>query len=144
MSNSLLSLFKKEQPWANRSRLSFKKSDHEGIALVTLYKRETLSKSRMISLKKSNISDLLMIRANCSKKISNLLKKTYYCMFLTNLDSFSPFVCPRANRLSCYLLSRSFLKSKGSDSFSSLFKKEQQWANWSLRSLKKWPWAIRS
>ena len=39
VSNSLLSLFKHERPWANRSCHSLKKSNHEQIALVALYKR---------------------------------------------------------------------------------------------------------
>ena len=41
MSDLLLSLFKKEQPWANRSCCSLQKSNREQIALVALLKRAT-------------------------------------------------------------------------------------------------------
>ena len=43
-----------------------------------------MSKSLLVSLKKSDVSDLFVFRANRSKKTSNLLeKKTYFHMFLT-------------------------------------------------------------
>ena len=76
---------KKERPWANRSRPNLKKSVNEQIAIIALLKRVTVSKLLSISLKKSNVSDLLVIRANCSKNMSNSLKKRIFRRFLTFL-----------------------------------------------------------
>ena len=106
----------------------FKKSDREGIALVTLAEatvsnslRPLMTKSESLSvyLKKSKVSDLLVIRTNCSKKTSDSLKKSIFRMFF----------CLRANRSRCSSLSHSFLKSDGT--------KEQPWSNRSCCSLQK-------
>ena len=59
-----------------------------------------------------------MIQANCSQKTSDSLKKRIFCMFLTVFLWFSAVLSPRANG-SC-----------GRSSIS--------------RSLKEWPWVIRS
>ena len=118
MSNSLLSLFTKEWPWANHSHHSLKKSDLEQIALVTLYKIATVSKSLSLLFKKSDMSDLLKIQANLSQKKEWLVihsKNSYFCMFLIVFHCFSPFLCPRANPSRRSSLSRSFSKSDGSD-----------------------------
>ena len=42
-------------------------------------------------------------------------KNSYFCMFLIVFHCFSPFLCPRANPSRRSSLSRSFLKSDGSD-----------------------------
>ena len=47
----------------NPALILVQKSDRGQIALVFLYKRVTVSKSLSISLKKSDVSDLLVIRA---------------------------------------------------------------------------------
>ena len=89
--------------------LLFTQDNREQIALVTLYKRATVSKllstlfSKERPLKKSDVSDLLVIQANRSQKTSDLLKKN---LFFVCLDSCSPFLCPRANRSRCFSLSR--------------------------------------
>ena len=109
MSNWLSSLFKKELPCANCSPRS---------------------------LQKSNISDSLVIQMN--NWIA--LKKQVICsknVFFVCFWQFSPFLCPRVNRSHRSSLSRSFLKSDGSNSLSLLFKKEQMWANRFCRSLQK-------
>ena len=139
MSDTLLSLFKKERPWADQFRRSLIKSDREGIALVALYKRVTVSESLSISLKKSGVSDSLVIRANHSQKRAIRLKKNY---FSNVFDSFPPLYAKRANLSHCSLLSRSFLKRDGIDFLSSLFTKETPWANWSRRSLKQRDWSV--
>ena len=53
------------------------------------------------------------------------------------IDSFSPFLCPRANRSRRSLLICSFLKSDLSNFLPSLFTKEPPWAICSGRSWKK-------
>ena len=96
MSKLLRSLMTKEQLWANLSCRSVKKSD---------------------------MSDLLVIRANHS--------------FLRAKNSYSFFLCPRVHFSHHSLLSCSLLKSKRSDSLSLLFTKEWPWANLSCCSLQK-------
>ena len=89
----------KERLWAIRSCRSFKKSNPEQIALIAFYKRATVSKLLLSlftkerpwakhSLKKSDVSDSLLVQAN-------------------------PKICPRANCYCCSLLYHSFLKSNG-------------------------------
>ena len=86
----------KERLWAIRSCRSFKKSNPEQIALIAFYKRATVSKLLLSlftkerpwakhSLKKSDVSDSLLVQAN-------------------------PKICPRANCYCCSLLYHSFLK----------------------------------
>ena len=79
---------KKKRPWANRSRHSLQKSNHEQIAL-----------------------DL------------------FFICFWQFFTVFPSFYAKRANRSQCSLLSCSFLKINGSDSITSLYTKEQPWAN---------------
>ena len=98
-----LNLNFKERQWANRSCRSFKKN---------------------------NISDLLVIRANCSLKTSDFLEKNAsFRMFLTVVHWFPPILCPRANRPRCASLSRSFLKIDGCNLLLSPFTKERPWVN---------------
>ena len=52
LSNSLLSLFKIEWPWANCSYRFLQKRDHERFAQVNLYKRETMSDSLRLLMTK--------------------------------------------------------------------------------------------
>ena len=71
-SESLLSLFA-------QSRLF--KEQWEQFALVALYKRAIVSKSLSISFQKSNVSDSLVIQANCSQNTSDSLEKSYFSYF---------------------------------------------------------------
>ena len=94
-----------------------------------------MSKSLSISLKKSNVSDLLLIWANHFQKTSDSLEKNvFFCMFLT---VFPPFYAQEQQLSSLSLLSRSFLKIDVSDLLSSLFTRERLWANRSCCSLQK-------
>ena len=76
-SDSLLSLFTKEWPWANCSCRSLQKSDREPIAPVALYKRATMSGLLPLLFTKewrerfSRITIFLF----CSQKTSNSLEK---------------------------------------------------------------------
>ena len=89
------------------------------------------------SLKQSDMSDSLVIPGNCSQKRQISSNKFIFLrIFLTVFT----FLCPRANCSRSSLLRCSFVKSDGSDLFSSLFtksdceriapilKKEQPWA----------------
>ena len=99
----------KEQLWAIRSHGSLKKSAREQISLAALYKRATRANRFRHSLKKSDMSDSLMIWANCSqKRVIGSTKKLYFLMFLTIYEffhCFSPLFCPRVNCSSLSLLS---------------------------------------
>ena len=87
MSDLLSSLFKKERPWANRSCCS------------------------RFLLKKSHVSDSLVIRAYLSQKTSDSRgKKCIFHMFLT---VFPPVYAKRANHSHHSSQSRSILKIDG-------------------------------
>ena len=95
----------KEQLWAIRLRRSFKIKTWENRSRCSLIwptmseslsKRAPVSKLLSISLKKRDDSGSLVIRSNCSQKTSNFLNKKTYFSYV--LDSFSPFLCLRANR----------------------------------------------
>ena len=111
MSDSLSSLFKKEQPWAIRSLRSLKKSNREPIALIALYKRVTRANH---SVTKSLVRDLLVFW----EQITLLLSKNE--RFAGKNSLFSPFfwqfftvfsiLCPRVNRSCCPLLLRFFIE----------------------------------
>ena len=75
-----------------------------------------MSELLSISLKKSDVGDSLVI--------------------FTIFTIFPPF-CPKANRFCCSSLSRSFLKSHGSDFLLVLLTKERPWKNCSYHSLQK-------
>ena len=133
MSNSLSSLFKKERPWATCSCHSLKKSNREWIALASLYKRATVSKSLTYFFKKEQCqwftrdsSKLLSKNEPFDRKKPN---------FLYVFDSFPPFYAKIANGSHCSLLINSFLNSYGSNLLSSFFTKERLWANRSSCSL---------
>ena len=106
VSDSLMSIFKKEQPWGNRSRRSLIWATMSKSVLLLLYKRATMSKSISSLLKKSNMSDSLMVQENRSQK-----QRISFHLFLTVFHCFSPFLCPQVNCSHRTLLSRSFLKS---------------------------------
>ena len=95
-------------------KLLILKSDCEGFAYVALYKRAIVSNSLMwlftkegmranTLLKKSNVSDALVIQANCLQKMSDLQKNCFFHRFLT----FSPLFM---NCFRCSSLIRSFHK----------------------------------
>ena len=96
MSNLLTLLFTKERPWVICSRRSLKRSD---------------------------VSDSLVILANRLQKTRNSLEKF---VFFVCFWQFFPFICPRANSSSSSLLIHSFLKSNLSNWLPSLFTKERQ------------------
>ena len=103
----LSSIFKKVWPWANQSRCSLKKSDSERIALLGLYKRATVSKSRSRFLfkREASVTCLWLYRITL-KKLGICSKKP---VFFICFDSFPPFYVRKANcfhrsSLSCYFL----------------------------------------
>ena len=116
------------------------RSFRERFTHITLYKRVNCS------LKKSGVSDLLVIRVNRSQRTSELLakneqiackeranrlKNSYFCMFLTNF----PLFMPKSKSLPPII--GSFSESVLSDSLPLLFTKEQPWAIVSGRSWQK-------
>ena len=97
----------KERPWAFCSRRSLKKSDREGIALITLYKRATVSEHFHHSVK-SKVSVSLVIRANRS-----LEKISIFRMFFTAFPHVMPM--PKSPSLPSLFTLSLFFKSDGSD-----------------------------
>ena len=65
------SFFTKEQPWAIRSHPSLQKSDREKFAHIPLYK---VCLWAIRSLKKKDVSDLLVIGANRSQKTKQAIR----------------------------------------------------------------------
>ena len=109
-----------------RSHSSLKKSIPGRIVLITLKKRVSLSKLLSISFKKSYISGLLVIWANRSKKMSNLLEKKRFLYFLKDCPQFFPLFMPKSQSLqSLFALSLPWLFKKERP-LPSLFKKERQ------------------
>ena len=109
LSNSILSIFKKERPWANQSHRSLQKSDHKRIALLDLYKRT-----------------MLVIHTDSSDSL----------VFFTCFWKFLPLFMSKEQIATVTL--RSFLKIDGVNLFLAIiFKKERSLANWSHRSSKK-------
>ena len=70
-------------------------------------------------------------------KTSDLLKKLNIFLYFDSFSLFFPILCPRENHSHRSSLSRSFLKSIGSDSLSSHFTKEWLWTNSLRGSLQK-------
>ena len=111
----------KEQPWTN----------HKQFTHIALYRRANFSRH---SLKKSDVSDLLVILSNSLQKTSDSLEKFVFCMFLTvfpifyHQERFTPDAL-------CSLLMRSFLKSDLSNLLPLLY--TQGWP-WSIRSGRSW------
>ena len=117
-----------------------KKSNGEQITLVALYNRATVSKLISISFKKEGCQ---WFARYLSKYLTKNKRFALFCMLLTVVHSFSPFLCSRRNRSSHSSLSCSFLKSdKSNSSFANvsrsfallLFKKrairsKYQWVN---------------
>ena len=93
-------------------------------SLVALYKRATMSKTLSISFKKSDITDLLVIRANCSHKTSDSLEKTYFSYVFDSFSQFSSLYMPKSESLPSLFDQSLFLK-EGRERFTT----------------KKWPWA---
>ena len=93
-----------------------------------------MSKSLLISFKKSNISDSIVIKANHLNKGAIGFKKIRnFGMFLTVFHWFSIFLCPRAN----HSFRSSLSWATVSNWLSSLFTKKRPWANRSCCSLKR-------
>ena len=91
-----------------RSKSLILKSDCEQFALIALYKRANCCRC---SLKKNDMSDLLVIPANLSKKQVIRSKKFKYFICFWQFHCFPPFLCPRANRSHRSWLSRFLQKS---------------------------------
>ena len=69
MSDSLLSLFKKERLWTNRSCRSLQKSDNEQIPLIFLYAQEQITPVALHSVA------LFKLKSDSSESLLLLLKK---------------------------------------------------------------------
>ena len=87
---SLFLIFKKDWPWSNRSRWSFKKIDRDRIALVDLLKRSTLSESIPSIFKKQRWDLFARDQSKLLQKTSDSLKKQIW-------RKFSPFYTKRVN-----------------------------------------------
>ena len=113
---SILSLFKKDPPWPNRSRQSFSKINRDQIALADLWKR--------------------LNRSNRSPKTRGLLKKMYFSLVV---DYFPPFLCQKIESLSSRSICscRSLKKSYRHRIDPVNLYKDRLWATWSRRSLQK-------
>ena len=112
--------FKKDQPWSNHSRWSFKKIDCDRSALVDLWKDH-------IALKKLTIPS----------------KKCMFWMFLTVF----PLLCQKIKLLLSIFALLIFLKIDGIDLLSSIFEKHRPWSNWSRQTHRSFAyliWAIWS
>ena len=113
------------------------KSNCERFALVTLWKRVTVSELLLLLF-----SESLVIQANRSKKTSDWLKNNIFSFVLT-VFQFPPFLCPRVNFSHLTLLSHSFLKSDRIHSRRS-FKKATMSKSLPSFFTKERPWVIRS
>ena len=123
MSDSLSSLFKKEQPWANQSCLSLKKRDHERIALVALYKRVTVSESLSIFLKRVALVICSWFEQTALKRVNRSRRSSFSCSFL-KIDGID----------SLFTL---YKRATVSKPLPLLFTKERSWMNRSRWSVKK-------
>ena len=81
------------------TQLLFSKEWREQFALIALYKRATVSEYFSISFKKRDVSDSLLIQANCSGKTSKSLKKMY---FVYVFDSFPPITPVSINSVALF------------------------------------------
>ena len=79
---------------------SLKKSDHEWISLVALYKRATMSK---------------LLTSLFTKEWWERIARIFYCSFHHVFDNFFSFLCLRANRSCLSSLLRSFAHKKTSN-----------------------------
>ena len=117
-SKDYLAFIKWDDYWVGnllfRSKLLNLKSNHERITLVAIYKRAPVPESLSFSLKKSGVSDLVMIWANCSKKTSDCAKKSYILYIFDSFTDF-PFFMPKSELLPSLFAHCSFVKSNGSD-----------------------------
>ena len=84
---NLLSVFFKKSPWANRSYRSLKKSNCEQSALSTIYKRVMRGNYSRNSLKKSDLSDAIVIQWFAPKK---LYFSPFFWQFFTTFPLFMP------------------------------------------------------
>ena len=75
-------------PWVICSRRSLQKSNLERISHVTLYKRAAWANHSCRSLKKSNVSDLIVIQANLLQKTSDSLENSFFSYVLTIFHLF--------------------------------------------------------
>ena len=124
MSESLSSLFTKERLWASCCCCSFQKSDRERIILDLL--------------KKSDVSDSIVIQANRSKKRAIRWKKRFFCRF-------SPFLCQKSKSLPSLFTQSLFLK-EWQEQFAliALYKRANVGESLTSFFTKEWLWAIRS
>ena len=117
-SKDYLAFIKWDDYWVGnllfRSKLLNLKSNHERITLVAIYKRAPVPESLSFSLKKSGVSDLVMIWANCSQKTSDCAKKSYILYIFDSFTDF-PFFMPKSELLPSLFAHCSFVKSNGSD-----------------------------
>ena len=116
-------------------------------SLVALYKRATMSKTLSISFKKSDITDLLVIRANCSHKTSDSLEKTYFSYVFDSFSQFSSLYMPKSESLPSLFDQSLFLK-EGRERFTlvalSLYKKVTMSKSLPLLFTNERPWAVCS
>ena len=115
-----------------RSCCSLKKSDFERIALVALYKRAAMTESRLFLFKKEQREWFACELSESLSKNERFDWKNLYFSYV--FHCFSSFygqerIAPIALGSVTF-----FLRSNGTDSIASLFKKEGLWANCSLRS----------
>ena len=123
----------------NCSCHSLQKSNHEPIALVALYKKMTRVNRSYRLLKKSNMSDSIVICSFALKKrVIHKKKFVVFIMFLTVITVF-PLFMPKSKSLLLLFAPLLFYKEQGehfalvalykrvavSNSLPSLFKKEQ-------------------
>ena len=129
MSNLILSILKKERPWANRSRQSLQNRDREQIALVDPYKRATVSESIVSIFTKERCQ---WLACDSSESLS---KNAWFACFPYIFDSFPHLLCQKSKLLpSLFAL---FLNINGINSLSSIFNKEQLWERIDPVDLKK-------
>ena len=130
MSNSLRSLRKNEQLWANQSGRSCQKSNCEWIAQVAHDKRATVSDLLRVLMRKEQMSQSLFFIANCSFALSLTKNEQFAKKNVTKILFFGTFfVCFFASFfLRSNLLIPSFLMSDVSELLRSLTKMSK-WAN---------------
>ena len=101
--------------------LLFKKERREQIAVIALYRRVMRANCNGHSLKKSDVSDSVVISSFALKNEQITRKFRSFHYVVTVFHCFSPSLCPRANSSHCSSLHRSLKKSDGSDLLTPLF-----------------------
>ena len=139
MSDSLWSLFEKEQPWVNSSCRSLKKSDHERIALLALYKRATVSKLlSSYCTYYSYVFDSFSLHASpLFKPKSESLKLLFAPPVILKEQQEQFALVTLYKRVTMIALVAPYKRATLYKSLPSLISKEQPWAIRSLGSLQK-------